>query len=103
MKAIEKRKWRKRNAAIAGIFKSQGDDFSGHSFANVIADTLDQSVLIILTAGGGCNAVTGVVGAVHRDHLTLVNGNIITSVPYDRIAAVSRFAGGGPVPPLCER
>ncbi len=104
VRALNKRKWRGHAEAAAGIpIEAKRDGKGDFCFLDVIASSVDQAVLIVLASGAGYNAVAGVIADVFSDHLTLVSGNVITSIPYKYIAALSRLAGGGPVPPVTAR
>lgn len=95
-----KRRWRRDNISKYDVRKLLEQRGQCYSFHTMLKNILDNHVLIVLTAGGDFGAVTGILGAVHCDHITLVNGKVITSIPIERIAAVSHLAGGGPIAPL---
>ena len=88
MGTVSKRKWRR-----------QAEKNPLRWFSDGISAYQDDSVLIILATGANYNAISGVVGAVHADYLTLISDNIVTLIPFRHIAAVARLAGGGPLPP----
>ncbi len=71
----------------------------GRSFYNLLQRELNDNVLVILTSGGAYSAVAGILSRVMPDHIVLINGNVILEIPLDRIATVSKLAGGGPVAP----
>lgn len=95
-------KWRKRRrrreyCSLFGRYDQQhGKEFN---FPTVLKKSLHNYVLVILTAGGDFSAVSGVLGGVYRDHVTIISGKIITSIPIDKIAAISYLAGGRPKDP----
>ncbi len=65
----------------------------------LLCHELNDNVLVILTSGGYYSAVAGILSRVHPEYIVLINGNVILEIPMDRIAAVSKLAGGGPVAP----
>lgn len=69
------------------------------SWFKMLHDEINDNVLVVLTSGGGYSAVTGVLARVYPGFIVLINNNVIIEIPMDRIAAVSKLAGGGPVPP----
>lgn len=74
--------------------------YSGYpSWYGMLRRQMHDAVRVTLTSGGTYNTVTGVLSRVYPSHIVLVSGNVITEIPMNRIAAVSKLAGGGPVPP----
>jgi len=82
------------------------DGFGGYgyrrgypSWYGLLRRELHDAVLVTLTSGGGYSTVSGILSRVYPSHIVLVSGNVITEIPMNRIAAVSKLAGGGPFPP----
>lgn len=82
------------------------DDFIGYGFSRdypswhrLLRREIGDAVRVVLTSGGAFSSVTGILARVYPSHIVLVRGNVVTEIPMNRIAAVSKLAGGGPFVP----
>lgn len=70
-----------------------GPEYYGYWYER-LQNELNEHVVVVLTAGDGYSAVSGVLGRVYPRYIILIDGFTVIEIPMNRIVAVRKVAGG---------